>query len=146
MPAPRSYAIPVSTKALNPKWQMRRMRSQRAAKQRISARVSRRSYRNVRRHFRVGDSRFFSSFNPLFSLPLDGYKRQNMPHTARGKGLLSCPPGGGRLGWGDGRSSGVLLIQPLTGLEATDDLILIGVDVFANKDRLGGELTCECRG
>jgi hypothetical protein len=39
-----------------------------------------------------------------------------------------------------------LIISPLTGLEATDDLILIGVDVFANKDRLGGELTCECRG
>jgi len=39
-----------------------------------------------------------------------------------------------------------LIISALTGLEATDDLSLIGVDVFANKDRLGGELTCECRG
>jgi hypothetical protein len=30
-------------------------------------------------------------------------------------------------------------------LEATNDLILIGVDGFANKNTLGGELACECR-
>jgi hypothetical protein len=56
------------------------------------------------------------------------------------------PPLAGDSWDGGGRSSGVLLIQLLAGLEATDDLILIGVDVFANKDRLGGKLTCECRG
>ena len=46
---------------------------------------------------------------------------------------------------GNSRGLGVLFIAALAGLEATDDLILIGVDVFANKDRLRGDLTCECR-
>src|SRR5688572_5341168 len=36
--------------------------------------------------------------------------------------------------------------SPLTRPEATDDLILIGMNVFADKDPLGGELACVFRG
>src|SRR5262245_35731997 len=46
----------------------------------------------------------------------------------------------------DRRRSCVLPIRPLAGLEATDDPILIGVNVLADENRLGRQLTCECRG
>jgi hypothetical protein len=38
-----------------------------------------------------------------------------------------------------------VITGPLAGAEATGDFILIGLDVFADKDTLGGELACELR-